>query len=70
MSKHNTWSATKTLVTILTEISIDKGYIGSEKDFIFNYFKDILPVTYPDSRKDSINIEDLLTMSSILECGD
>jgi|GEM_PF-487840 len=69
-SRHNTRSATKTLATILTGIAIDKGYIESEQDYIFKYLKANKPVKNPDPRKDSITIEDLLTMSSVLECDD
>lgn len=69
-SKHNTRSATKTIATLITGIAIDKGYIDSEKDKIFKYLQHKLPVQNPDDRKQEITIEDLLTMSSILECDD
>lgn len=69
-SKHNTRSATKSLATILTGIAINQGHITSEQDYIFNYLKANRPVKNPDPRKDSITIEDLLTMSSVLECDD
>lgn len=69
-SKHNTRSATKTMATLLTGLAIDKGFIVSEKDKIFNYLKHKMPVENPDPRKSAITIEDLLTMSSILECDD
>lgn len=69
-SKHNTRSATKSLATILTGIAIDKGHIDSEKDLVFKYLKHKLPIKNPDPRKDAITIEDLLTMSSVLECDD
>ena len=69
-SKHNTRSATKTMATLLTGIAIDKGFVNSEKDEIFTYLQDKLPVKNPDKRKESITIEDLLTMTSVLECDD
>jgi len=69
-SKHNTRSATKTIATLLTGISIDKGLVKSENDKIFNYLQHKIPVNNTDSRKQNITIEDLLTMSSILECND
>jgi len=69
-SKHNVRSGTKTMATFLTGIAIDKGFIKSEKDKIFTYLKHKLPVKNPDKRKDAITIEDLLTMSSVLECDD
>ncbi len=69
-SKHNTRSGTKTIATFLTGIAIDKGFINSEKDKIFTYLQHKLPVKNPDKRKENITIEDLLTMSSVLECDD
>lgn len=69
-SLHNTRSATKTVATLLTGIAIDKGYIKSEKDKIFPYLQHKMPVQNPDPRKEEITIEDLLTMSSILETDD
>ncbi len=67
---HNTRSATKTMATLLTGIAIKKGFVNSEKDKIFDYLKHKMPVQNPDPRKAGITIEDLLTMSSILECDD
>jgi len=69
-SKHNTRSATKTIATLLTGIAIDKGFIKSEKDKIFDYLKFKQPIQNSDKRKEEITIEDLLTMSSIMECDD
>ena len=69
-TKHNTRSATKTIATILVGLAMKKGYIHSEKDGIFTYLKPRKPIKNEDPRKDKITIEDLLTMSSILECDD
>lgn len=69
-SKHNTRSATKSMATLLTGIAIDKSYVASEKDKIFKYLQHTLPVKNPDKRKEDITIEDLLTMTSVLECDD
>nr|WP_299382366.1 serine hydrolase [Allomuricauda sp.] len=69
-SKHNTRSATKTMATLLTGIAIKQGYIQSEKDKIFKYLGHKTPVKNPDDRKSEITLEDLLSMSSILECND
>ena len=69
-SKHNTRSTTKTMAALLTGIAIDKGYINSEKDKIFDYLQHKLPIKNPDKRKEKITIEDLLTMSSAVECND
>ena len=69
-SKHNTRSATKTMATLLTGIAIDKGFIKSEKDKIFDHLKFSEPILNNNTRKQEITLEDLLTMSSILECDD
>lgn len=67
---HNTRSATKTITAILTGLAIDHQYIPSESTSVFPYFKDKKNIKNSDPRKDKITIEDLLTMSSILECDD
>jgi len=69
-SKHNTRSCTKTLATLLTGIAIEKGYVKSEKDKILDYLQHKIPYKNQDKRKEDITIEDLLTMTSILECDD
>ena len=69
-SKHQTRSCTKTLATLLTGIAIDKGHVKSEKDKILDYLQHKVPYQNPDKRKEDITIEDLLTMTSILECDD
>jgi len=69
-SKHNTRSATKTIATLLTGIAIQDGKISSEKDKIFDILKWNQPIQNTDSRKSAITIEDLLAMSSIVECDD
>lgn len=70
LSLHNTRSATKKLATLLTGIAIQQGYIHSEKDSIFKYIRLSGLIENPDPRKLEITIEDLLTMSSLLECDD
>ncbi|OAB80423.1 serine hydrolase domain-containing protein [Cochleicola gelatinilyticus] len=69
-TQHNVRSGTKTIATFLTGLAIDKGFITSEKDKIFPYLKHKKPVKNPDPRKEHITIEDLLTMSSMLEADD
>jgi CubicO group peptidase (beta-lactamase class C family) len=69
-SPHDTRSATKTITGILIGIAVDKGFIESEKEPVLKYFADKKPLANPDPRKAQITIEDLLTMSSILECND
>jgi CubicO group peptidase (beta-lactamase class C family) len=68
-SKHNTRSATKTLTGALIGILIHQGLLENEKEKVYKYFTDIL-FENPDERKKSITVEDLLTMSSIVECDD
>lgn len=69
-SKHNTRSATKTMATLLMGIAIREGHMRSEQEKIFKYLKHKLPPQNPDPRKEEITLEDLLTMSSMLECND
>lgn len=66
---HNTRSATKTITGTLIGYLIDDKKLRSEQDFASKYSKRN-DIYYSDPRKDSITIEDLLTMSSILECDD
>ncbi len=67
---HNTRSATKSFAALLVGMAIDKGHIASEKEPIIRFLQHKLPEENKDPRKDLITIEDLLTMSSILECDD
>lgn len=69
-SRHNVRSGTKTIATFLTGLAIDKGFITSEKDKIYTYLQHKMPVKNPDPRKENITIEDLLTMSCMLETDD
>lgn len=69
-SLHDTRSATKTITSMLIGLAIDKKLIPSEKTTISKYFADKRPFQNPDPRKDKITVEDLLTMSSMLECDD
>lgn len=66
----NTRSATKTITSLLIGKAIDLKLIPSEKTTILPYFKEKNPIENPDIRKSQITIEDLLTMSSALECDD
>jgi CubicO group peptidase (beta-lactamase class C family) len=68
-TRHNTRSATKSITSALIgRLLQDQRLISvKEKASKFSKFKNI---QNPDVRKNQITIEDLLTMSSILECDD
>ncbi len=68
-TRHIIHSCTKSIVSALIGIAIDKGFIESTDQFILNFFSD-KTVANLDSDKESITLEDLLTMSSGLECRD
>ena len=64
-AKHEVQSASKSFRSALIGIAIDKGYIKSEKEKIFNYLEDYN--TYNNQGRESITIENIMTMSSGLE---
>ena len=64
-TRHNTHSATKSFTSALAGIAIDKGFIQSVDDKIFDYFSDYSELL--DQQKEKITIEHLLTMSSGFE---
>jgi CubicO group peptidase (beta-lactamase class C family) len=66
----NTRSVTKTVTGMLVGIAIERGYLRDVSVPILSLLSDKHPLQYPDPRKSSITIEDLLTMSSQLECDD
>lgn len=66
----NTRSATKTITAMLTGAAIDRGYIASVKSPILPLLQFPQPLANPDPRKAKISVEDLLTMSSLMECDD
>lgn len=70
--RRNTRSVTKTVAGMLAGLAITDGRLAGASVRIF----DVLPASRrknmanPDRRKDAIKVEDLLTMSSIVECSD
>jgi CubicO group peptidase (beta-lactamase class C family) len=67
----DTRSATKTVVSYLVGAAIDRKLLpAGVATRVTPYFKDRRPFANPDPRKDRITVEDLLTMSSLLECDD
>ena len=66
----NTRSATKTVTGMLVGLAIDRGAIAGVTTRVAPFFHDKLPFEDPDPRKAAITVEDLLTMSSLMECDD
>jgi CubicO group peptidase (beta-lactamase class C family) len=63
-------SAAKTVTSMLVGIAIDKKKIPGVSARVLQYFPEKLPLANSDPRKEAITVEDLLTMSSLLECDD
>jgi CubicO group peptidase (beta-lactamase class C family) len=66
----NTRSATKTITGLLVGIAIQRGHIKDVRTPVSAFLKMGNTISHPDPRKDEITVEDLLTMSSCLECDD
>lgn len=66
----DTRSATKTITSMLAGIALEHQMLPGLDAKVFFYFPEKQPVSNPDSRKDATTVEDLLTMSSLLECDD
>src|SRR5690625_5458955 len=60
---HNIKSASKSILSILTGIAIDQGYLEGTHQTLEEFFPDYF-ANNPDSVKAGITIEDLLTMRS------
>lgn len=67
---HNTRSATKSLTALAVGIAIDRGALPGVDARAFSYLADLQPFAGAGPLKDAITIEDLLTMSSALDCND
>ena len=66
----DTRSVTKTLTGMLLGIAVEKGLLPGVDVPVTSFFPDKRPFANPDPRKEKITLEDLLTMSSALECND
>src|SRR3954454_2113162 len=64
----NTRSATKSVASILTGIALERGLLDSVQDRVLRFFPEV--AVEPPPAKQQMTIEDLLTMSSCLECDD
>jgi CubicO group peptidase (beta-lactamase class C family) len=56
-------SVTKSFISALIGIAIHQGFIDGVNESVLNFFPEYT-IANPDSRKDSITIQDLLTMTS------
>lgn len=63
-------SLTKTVTAMLVGAAIDRKLLPGVSDRVFAHFSDRPAPLHPDKRKAAITLEDLLTMSSLLECND
>jgi CubicO group peptidase (beta-lactamase class C family) len=66
----NTRSVTKTVTGMLAGAAVARGSLPSVSAPILPYFTGRPAPQNPDPRKARITVEDLLTMSSLLECDD
>ncbi len=69
-TRHDMRSATKSIISILMGIAIDKGFVDSIDDPVLKYIKQPIPQKNLDPRKEKITIRHLLTMSTGLDCND
>jgi CubicO group peptidase (beta-lactamase class C family) len=61
-SLHQIQSQTKSIVSLLLGIAIDKGFVSGENDFVHKYFPEFL--SSGGSLRSNLKIKDLLTMSA------
>ena len=67
---HDLRSTSKSILSILLGIAVDKGFIDNINDPIYKYLKNPIPKKNLDVKKEKITIKHLLTMSSGLDCND
>jgi CubicO group peptidase (beta-lactamase class C family) len=68
-TQHDIRSASKTVTSMLIGQAIARGALPGVNARVFDLFPG-RPVKNPDPRKLQVTVEDLLTMSSLLECDD
>lgn len=68
-SLRNTRSVSKTVTGMLVGLAIDRKLLRADTP-VLPYLPELRPLAHADPRKDKITVEDLLTMSSLLECDD
>lgn len=70
-TQHDVRSASKTVTGMLVGLAIDRGAIPGVEAKVFDFFPERqAAIKNPDPRKLQVTVEDLLTMSSLLECDD
>lgn len=70
-TRHQMRSATKSVISTLVGIAIERKLIGSVTDPLLPYFARVYPtIANLDERKRRITIEDLMTNQSGLDCDD
>jgi CubicO group peptidase (beta-lactamase class C family) len=67
---HDTRSTTKSLTALAVGIAIDRHAVSGLSASGFGYLADLAPFAHDEPDKAAITIEDLLTMSSALDCND
>lgn len=67
---NDTRSATKSVTALAIGTAIAEGAIASVHAPAFPYFSDLKPFANDTPEKETITVEDLLTMSSALDCND
>jgi hypothetical protein len=68
-TKHTLFSCTKSVVSALIGIAIEKGYIKSIDQPLLSFFPEKIPEN-PDSRKQKITLKHVLKMATGLDCKD
>jgi len=67
---HEIRSATKSIGSALLGIAVDQDYITGVQDKLYTYFRERQPFLNWDERKDRITLENVLNMTTGLDCND